>query len=802
MNRTSLTVNRFELVIEDASIASLSEPHEILVSPDDTDFSHGGGASKALWEKGGLELEQVFSEGMPLLTAGETWLSTAGALDARRLLHAMTIDFDEGRAITDEGLEPMIRRILSEADRFGATSIAMPFLGTGAAGVEPERFLHAFATALWEASRFLGPLRRVTLAAMGEDFRRARRSIAARLTGRVRLETVFSEVSRRLAAEGLEDASQELDRMARHLAATPPGALSVILAVMTFVEAVLRCFLVRGIRELRQGLEQPDSVKTNEEHPLALFPELTEVKEPADLPERMTLGGLWRYVRQVYAARGTPFPGAAMNGVLVSTERRNSMAHGILEKDIVIAEELGRILVALEPLFGHLGELLGVPPDSYTFDASELEGRQESRREGPPGITDTLEAERDAFAGDPGPGNRIQQLWSAPSTAQVKQAKVPAPPESAATTRSKIHETDRSGTAHVRRLRDIFQKYADPKDFAELIQELRTYDRCRGETELVLLEGCTKRRDLVAFVRDNLRRSDLRRALHEEFGYQLDPGTPVEQMTTLLLKQLGFPIPTQARGLNDIIGSLVVAQGQAKILSEEKALEGLVLHEAKGLEYVLQVLLRFLCRAVYQTAPDRLFLEDGLLEKRQPLDRCSLGKLVELTVRLAEKLEADAAPSVQRFAKTFNLAPLLAAREEQLPTLRNRFAHFKAGHPQEGLSKTREEAEKFLESALSFLRQLGGADELDRAFPRVIRVTKIEFDQWGRRIIHALDENNELEELFTDDELRPGETYFMHPLSNPLRVDPLLVSAGDLGAGISTAATSAATPHGDVDTPR
>ena len=37
-----------------------------------------------------------------------------------------------------------------------------------------------------------------------------------------------------------------------------------------------------------------------------------------------------------------------------------------------------------------------------------------------------------------------------------------------------------------------------------------------------------------------------------------------------------------------------------------------------------------------------------------------------------------------------------------------------------------------------------------------------------------------IETIFTDEPVRPGETYLMYPLSNPLRVDPILVPAGDV----------------------
>ena len=44
----------------------------------------------------------------------------------------------------------------------------------------------------------------------------------------------------------------------------------------------------------------------------------------------------------------------------------------------------------------------------------------------------------------------------------------------------------------------------------------------------------------------------------------------------------------------------------------------------------------------------------------------------------------------------------------------------------------------------------------------------------------AVDDRGDSEKIFTDEILRPGALYFMHPLSNPTRVDPVLVQAGAL----------------------
>jgi hypothetical protein len=59
-------------------------------------------------------------------------------------------------------------------------------------------------------------------------------------------------------------------------------------------------------------------------------------------------------------------------------------------------------------------------------------------------------------------------------------------------------------------------------------------------------------------------------------------------------------------------------------------------------------------------------------------------------------------------------------------------------------------------------------------------VHTITIDQWGRRTVVAYRDDGQRETIFTDQELVAGLVYFMHPTTNPLRVDPLLVAAGKI----------------------
>ena len=119
--------------------------------------------------------------------------------------------------------------------------------------------------------------------------------------------------------------------------------------------------------------------------------------------------------------------------------------------------------------------------------------------------------------------------------------------------------------------------------------------------------------------------------------------------------------------------------------------------------------------------------------------------------------------------------PLFPANAFELPALRNAFSHYRQEQSSASVAR---QAKAFLTAATKFLEYLdrqGG-----RIFPHIVLIDGVHYDRWGRRVIETVDDEGVRELLFSDDPISPGETYFMHPLTNPLRVDPLLVPAGDL----------------------
>jgi O-acetyl-ADP-ribose deacetylase (regulator of RNase III) len=113
----------------------LASPADVLVSSDDHRLSMGGGVSAAIRDAAGSALVLDASK-VGQLRLGDVVVTTAGALPARYVFHVVTIG-PSSESSVEPNIEDVVRsatqRCLHLLEHLGASSIAFPALGTGAA---------------------------------------------------------------------------------------------------------------------------------------------------------------------------------------------------------------------------------------------------------------------------------------------------------------------------------------------------------------------------------------------------------------------------------------------------------------------------------------------------------------------------------------------------------------------------------------------------------------------------------------------------------------------------------------------
>jgi hypothetical protein len=182
-----------------------------------------------------------------------------------------------------------------------------------------------------------------------------------------------------------------------------------------------------------------------------------------------------------------------------------------------------------------------------------------------------------------------------------------------------------------------------------------------------------------------------------------------------------------------------------------------------------------MARTVLGVDADIWYQQHSVLEHGKILRKATLGTLLGTLDRLASEVAAlgDAAPSwVSDGAKC-----RIPHGYTELAQYRNDFGH--SPDPQKAAVPLRLTARKFFQLARKLLEELLYEIEGEQLYPRIIKVTEISTDAWGRRLVRAIDSRDAEETIFTAQHIDAGRVYLMRPLSNPLRVEPILLPVGD-----------------------
>ena len=308
-----------------------------------------------------------------------------------------------------------------------------------------------------------------------------------------------------------------------------------------------------------------------------------------------------------------------------------------------------------------------------------------------------------------------------------------------------------------------------------ICKSLAEHEGYRGSDDSRLLEYCVQMSNPAAVVAEEFSRTQLGEIVEEMTGKAPTPTANNRELAGQLLEVLGFPRISDEppEGLKS---SLERIRGQRRDLdvvgSSREVLTGTVHAAATELERLLQIFIRFLCRVACDVSPEEYFRRKGAFGPTDQLISCSIGKLISLIEALGKDLSSRPSSAVVIDLGVRRLTP----KDLRLAELRNAFAHYREDMDRMTVSELRAKVRSALDEAVRLLEYLGEPE--CRVFPHVVVIEEVRIDRWGRRKVEARsDEKQEL--LFTNREVRPGQVYFMHPMTNPMRVDPILASAGD-----------------------
>lgn len=744
-SRVVLQLPRVEVEVVDRSITALGKRVDALVVPDDTFLSHGGGVSAAVWEKAGPGLAAHVSKDRRRLRLGELFITPAFGVDAGRLVHAMTVDYTQNRYLGPREADALYRDILFEAARNGWTSLAFPLVGARGGRLGPVASAEAAARAIEETQYLPDRPLRITFATFREgDFETLVRTLVRTLADSLAVPHLLPRVVQ--AAGG--DAALRLraewasfgDLRGSDLAYWAAGFLET---AVSFGDAFFHGGEPAGARD---GAPGPPNPPGPPERPADREngPEDLRVPPEAVSRFRCAIETRNRLLRNLPPA-AQPDPGPLCRAVL--------SAVGLLLRAAWEALPESRQAAGLEP----------TPPAP-----------------GPARVTEAASGGEPLPVAPTGAGDAGGSVWGAEAFARREGTAAPGgtPPAEGVPVAVAVSPARCPviGTGPVRAFHRFLLDAMDEGGLRELIDELKA-EGYRGDDELILMEYCVRMEDPVEFLCREFTRHALRVEVERRAGRAESEKESIQELAARLLVSFGYPERTFPRGIDTVLRTLRARMGQVAFMSHTEMI-GAVTDASSELEYLMLVFLRFLCQAACGLSPEEFFKgERSLLDRK--LEQCSLGKLLELLEQVMKRLDSGRTPRILQLAKDFGaLRSFMATRSQDITKLRNQLAHFnRSGTDEPSIHSIRKDTLGFFMVAIGFLEGLGEREK--RVFPHIVRVDRLIVDRWGRRYYEGTSELKRPERLFTDMELEPGRLYYMLPLTNPLRVDPILVCAGD-----------------------
>jgi O-acetyl-ADP-ribose deacetylase (regulator of RNase III) len=280
---------------------------------------------------------------------------------------------------------------------------------------------------------------------------------------------------------------------------------------------------------------------------------------------------------------------------------------------------------------------------------------------------------------------------------------------------------------------------------------------CLDEDPLVLLKELLGKLGLITWGRE-LRIPDT----------ELMDSSP-HKLAHQILARIGFSLPPEPRGISGLINDVHSALESLESSHSEDVLEpsGKV---RLGCQTALLAVLRFHGTVLLPAPFEASMRERQWLTSKNPLGKLTVGSLLDVLHNLVVGMETgDDRSAWSRHLQLFKGHSFFDDTSAEALKLDigalNKPLHNPPSH------EMRKEVQQAGKNVLRFLKYLKATG----LYPPIISVTSWSVDAYGRRLVRAMDDSGMPHVIFTTDQLEPGHLYFMHPTTNPMRVNPVLV---------------------------
>jgi serine/threonine protein kinase len=255
-------------------------------------------------------------------------------------------------------------------------------------------------------------------------------------------------------------------------------------------------------------------------------------------------------------------------------------------------------------------------------------------------------------------------------------------------------------------------------------------------------------------------------ALARAMGRDPAEATDREELIADILAAIGFrPGPRQIPGIETTRGYL---DGQLIDLANATTSDeciGMVHSGLAAVERTVDLLVRFYGQLLYGSGLSSFL---SRLANGKPADRLTFGeKIKALRSLCSEEPDLPLAHRVRQVFRWPIISREVFSRLDDLVRDRNRLAH---QSDLAGVHDAQRFGRQVLSAAVDVLTRL--AENL--YMPRVVQIISRQDDVYGRHFYLGRDDRGRSERIFTPLPLDVGQLYLFYPLTNPVRINPLI----------------------------
>lgn len=193
--------------------------------------------------------------------------------------------------------------------------------------------------------------------------------------------------------------------------------------------------------------------------------------------------------------------------------------------------------------------------------------------------------------------------------------------------------------------------------------------------------------------------------------------------------------------------------------------KGMIISACSAMEIAIDLLVRFYGQVFHGSSYGTIL---SRYADNKPRTKWTFGQKIKVLRQLYNSDISKLPDKTQSVFKSKFFDKKVFDLLERLSKIRNSLNH---AERLQGFNEIYKSGQEFFNNALETIQLITESKNI----PRAVQIISIEHDVFGRHFYYGVDDKGRKEKIFHSLSLRLGEIYLFFPLTNPARIDPLIV---------------------------